>query len=185
MHSGFSLIMDRTYRWAKVIALIALLSACNKAATEEHLPEFTLTGLDGTQTPVRTFRGKLLVLNVWATWCPPCRREMPSLERLSHSVDGKRIAVAGIAADQSVNAVREFLTLYKITFPIFADTPANVANVLGVTVFPETLLVAPDGRIVQRIVGERNWDGPAMLKVLEDAYRGKRTESAPIPPAAS
>ena len=161
---------------AGAIALLALLSACDKPAVEKPVPEFALTGLDGTQTSIHAFRGKLLVLNVWATWCPPCRREMPSLERLSKSADSQRIAVAGIATDQSMNAVREFMAQHGITFRIFTDTPSNVANALGVLVYPETLLIAPDGKIVQRISGERDWDSPAMHKILEDAYQGKRSE---------
>ena len=150
-----------------------MLSACDKPAVEKIVPEqFMLTGLDGTQTPIQSFRGKLLVLNVWATWCPPCRREMPSLERLSKSADPKRFAVAAIATDDSVHAVREFLAQYHITFPIYRDTPTNAANLLGVRIYPETLLIAPDGRIVQRITGEREWDSPEMLKLLEEVYRG-------------
>jgi thiol-disulfide isomerase/thioredoxin len=159
-----------------MVAVLALLGACGKSKVEESLPELTLTGLDGTQTSARSFRGKLLVLNVWATWCHPCRKEMPSLQRLSNKADSKRIIVAGIATDQSVNAVKEFMMLYKISFPIFTDTPSNVANNLGVRVFPETLLISPDGKIVQRIAGDRDWDSPAMLKVLEDAYEGKKSE---------
>lgn len=166
-----------------MMALFAMLSACDQPKVEVLSPELTLTGLDGKQTSIHAFRGKLLVLNVWASWCPPCRREMPSLERLSKSADSKRIAVAGIATDQSINAVREFVSQQKITFDIFMDTPANVATSLGVTIYPETLLIAPDGKIVLRITGEREWDSPAMLKVLEDAYQGK-SSAADIIPAA-
>ena len=176
MHSRFVRIANHTCRLTATVFLLALLSACGKPPAEEYLPDLTLTGLDGTQTSTRTFRGKLLVLNVWATWCPPCRKEMPSLERLSKTADDKRIVVAGIATDQSVNAVREFTTRHNITFRIFTDTPGNVANNLGVRVYPETLLVAPDGKIVQRIAGEREWDSTAMLNILEDAYLGKRSE---------
>ena len=181
MHSR--LVRSYVCRLAGMIALLALLSACDKNATDEYLAEYTLTGLDGAQTSIQAFRGKLLVLNVWATWCPPCRREMPSLERLSKNADNKRIVVAGIATDQSVNAVREFVAKYGITFRIFTDTPGNVANTLDVRVYPETLLIAPDGKIAHRISGERDWDSPAMLKVLEDAYQGKRIESDSIPAA--
>lgn len=176
MHSRFVRIANHTCRLTATVFLLALLSACDKPPVDEYLPDLTLTSLDGAQTSTRTFRGKLLVLNVWATWCPPCRREMPSLERLGKSADSKRIVVAAIATDQSANAVREFMTLHSITFPVFTDTPGNVANNLGVKVYPETLLVAPDGKIVQRIAGEREWDSPAMLKILEDAYLGKRSE---------
>jgi thiol-disulfide isomerase/thioredoxin len=170
-----------------MIGLLVSLSACDTPPVATHIPEFTLTSLDGTKTPIQTFSGKLLVLNVWATWCPPCRREMPSLERLSKNADSKRIVVAAIATDASVHAVQEFLTLHKITFPIYTDTPGNVANNLGVRVYPETLLIAPDGKIVQRIAGERDWDSPEMLKVLEAAYLSRQSDSdiIPVVPAPS
>lgn len=187
MHSRFVRIANHTCRIAGAVALLAMLSACGEPAVEKSLPELTLTGLDGAQTSIHAFRGKLLVLNVWATWCPPCRREMPSLERLSKSADSKRIVVAGIATDQSVNAVREFIAQHGITFHVFVDTPSNIANALDVRVYPETLLIAPDGKMVQRISGEREWDSLAMLKVLEDAYQGKRSESdaTPVAPTQS
>src|SRR4030065_220048 len=69
--------------------------------------QLALPGWDAPRPPLHAFRGKLLVLNVWATWCPPCRREMPSLERLSKSVDGSRIVVAGQSAGSGANAGRE------------------------------------------------------------------------------
>ena len=174
-------MQSRLIRIVGAMTLLALLGACDKPEFEESLPELALTGLDGAKTSIHAYRGRLLVLNVWATWCPPCRREMPSLEHLSKSADSKRIVVAGISTDESVNAVREFVAKYGITFPIFTDTPGNVANVLDVRVYPETLLFAPDGKLVLRISGERDWDIPAMLKILEDAYQGKRIEPDLIP----
>lgn len=162
------------------IALSAMLGACSKppapAVVDEYIPELVLTGLDGTQMSTQKFRGKLLVLNVWATWCPPCRKEMPSLERLSKSVDGRRIAVAGMTVDTDANLVREFLDQTGVTFRNFADPERKFANVLNVQAYPETLLIAPDGKIVYRVLGERDWNSPAMLRVLEDVYQGKRND---------
>lgn len=175
MHSRFVRTTIQICRLAGMIALLATLNACDKPKVDELPPELTLTGLNGTKTSLHTFRGKLLVLNVWATWCPPCRREMPSLERLSKSANREHIVVAGIATDESLNAVREFIAKYGITFDIFTDTPSNVANTLGARVYPETLLIAPDGKLILRIAGERDWDSPAMLKALENAYQGKRS----------
>lgn len=176
MYSRFVRYASQACRMAGAIALLALLGACSRPAVEKSIPELTLTGLDGTRTSLRAFRGKLLVLNVWATWCPPCRREMPSLERLSKNVDGSRIVVAGISVDSDANAVLEFLRQNGVTFRNFRDTPGDIANALGVQVYPETILIAPDGKIVHRIMGERDWSSPAMLRVLEDAFRGRRSE---------
>jgi thiol-disulfide isomerase/thioredoxin len=175
LHLNFVRAAAHVCRAAGMLALLAMLNACDKPKVDELPADVTLTGLNGTQISLQTFHGRLLVLNVWASWCPPCRREMPSLERLSKKADSKHIAVAGIATDQSVNAVREFISQHGISFEIFSDTPMNVANILGVHIYPETLLVSPDGKLIQRISGEREWDSPAMLKALEEAYKGKRS----------
>lgn len=122
------------------------------------------------------FRGKLLVLNVWATWCPPCRREMPSLERLSKNVDGRHIVVAGMSVDTDTNLAREFLDQNGITFRNFIDIDGKSAPALSISIYPETLVVAPDGKILYRVVGERDWDSPAMRQLLEEIYQGKHRE---------
>lgn len=178
MYSKFVWYASQLPRMAGALALLVLLGACSKPAPaiEKSIPELALTGLDGTRTSLQAFRGKLLVLNVWATWCPPCRKEMPSLERLSKSVDSERIVVAGLSADSDTNAVLEFLGQSGITFRNFIDTPENIANALGVRVYPETLLIGPDGRIAQRISGERDWSSPAMQQMLEDTLQGRRSE---------
>jgi len=177
LFSGFAPYLNQACRMAGAIILLALLGACSKPAVEAPIfPKLALTGLDGAQTSLDAFRGKLLVLNVWATWCPPCRKEMPSLERLSKTVDGNRMVVIGLSADSDANAVLEFLSQTGVTFRNFRDTPTNILNVLGVQVYPETLLIAPDGKIVNRIMGERDWSSPDVLRVLEDAYQGKRSE---------
>lgn len=178
MYSKFVRYASQLPRMAGALAMLVLLGACSKPApvVEESIPELALTGLDGARTSLQSFRGKLLVLNVWATWCPPCRKEMPSLERLSKSVDSERIVVAGLSADSDTNAVLEFLGQSGITFRNFIDTPENIANALGVRTYPETLLIGPDGKIAHRISGERDWSSPAMLQMLEDTFQGRLGE---------
>lgn len=164
-------------RLAGVMFMFIMLGACSKpAVVDEYIPELILTSLGGAQISTQTFRGKLLVLNVWATWCPPCRREMPSLERLSKHVDSKRIVVAGVSVDTDTNLALEFLGQNGVTFRNFTDPDRKIAGALSVFAYPETLLIAPDGKIVHRILGERDWNSPDMLRVLEDAYQGKRSE---------
>ncbi|MBI5752281.1 MAG: TlpA family protein disulfide reductase [Hydrogenophilales bacterium] len=165
------------------ISLLALLGACGKPAAllevaeDQPFPELILTGLDGAPASTQAFRGKLLVLNVWATWCPPCRKEMPSLEQLSKTVGGGRIAVVGMSIDGDAKMVREFLTQNDITFRNFIDSDKKIAGALGVRAYPETFLIAPDGKLVRKIMGEQNWSSPAMLQVLEDAYQGRRSQA--------
>lgn len=179
----YSRIGRNVYRLAGVIALLSLLGACDKTAApltvaeDKPFPELVLTDLDGAQVSTQTFRGKLLVLNVWATWCPPCRKEMPSLERLGKSVDSGRIVVAGMSIDGDAKAVRGFLAQNDITFRNFIDPDKRIADSLGVLAYPETFLIAPDGKLVRRISGEQEWSSPAMRQVLEEAYQGRRSRA--------
>lgn len=140
----------------------------------EALPDLRLTGLDGSYLEIGSLRGQVLVLNAWATWCPPCRREMPALQRLSGAMQGRGVMVAGLSVDRDLNLVREFLLAHGITFPQYVDPDMSLANgVLRVVGFPETFIVAPDGRLAARLVGEREWDGPDMIRSLEALARGE------------
>jgi len=176
IRTGFKRQASGYLKTMLIITMLSLVTGCD-LPKESDLPlTVTLNNLNGTRKPISEYRGKLLVLNVWATWCPPCRREMPSLERLSKKANTSHIQVAGIATDESENAVREFVSQHNITFEIYTDTQKNVKETLGVSVFPETLLIAPDGRIVHRVIGEREWDSAAMINTLEELYQGKRKE---------
>lgn len=158
---------------ALALASCSLSDAPAPLAEGQKFPEFVLTGLDGGTASPQAFRGKLLVLNVWATWCHPCRQEMPSLERLARSVDPRRMAVVGLSVDDDKRLVQEFVLQHHVTFPIFVDADMRIANrILGIKAFPATFLIAPDGKLVGRISGERDWDSPAMMRLLEEAYRG-------------
>lgn len=169
----------KSFFWVVALA-VSLLPACKPPAPTgpavgEVFPELALERLDGETATPGSFRGKVLVLNVWGTWCPPCRKEMPSLERLSRKVNAERIAVIGLATDTDPNLVREFLLQYRIDFPMFMDPDRALATgVLRVKAFPETFVVGPDGRLLARVTGGRDWDSPEIIAALEEAARGGR-----------
>ncbi len=118
---------------------------------------FPLGALDST-TPLGDFApplsGRTLVINFWATWCAPCRQEMPDLQRLSDRLDPARYRVVGISVDADGNLIREFVRAYDIRFPIRQDRDRHLASaVLGLEVYPTTFVVSPDGTVVARIDG--------------------------------
>ena len=163
--------------WA--IAMMCALAGCSESKPPDRLvmgqafPALSLQGIDGKQIPLAAFHGKLVVLNVWATWCPPCRKELPSLQRLSHSLDDKRFAIVGLSLDQDNVAVREYLHDRGVTYVNFLDRNLDIAkNVLGMKAYPDTFFIGPDGTLLGRVVGAIDWDNSRMLQALEAAYRG-------------
>ena len=96
--------------------------------------------------------GKTLLINFWATWCAPCREEMPALQKLSDNLDPEHFMVIGISVDEDRNLIREFILQYGIGFPNFQDDKLRLASdLLGIKTFPETFLVSPRGVITRRI----------------------------------
>ena len=162
---------------------LLLLAACDMTpehAAESHervavgdsLSELLLPGLDHDDLQISQLQGKLVVLNVWATWCPPCRRELPSLQRLGEQLDSERFAVLGLSVDDDKHHPREYLIDRKIQISSYIDLDMAIAGKLGAQVFPDTYLIGPDGRLLMNIEGEREWDSPQVVSALEAAFRG-------------
>ena len=113
----------------------------------------------------------MLVLNIWATWCPPCRREIPGLDRLSQTLDPKRFAVIGLSTDDDALLASEFLIQNGITFTNFFDQKGKMSRQLGLQVYPETFVIAQDRTLVRRMTGLRDWSSPDMVNMLEGLYQ--------------
>ena len=137
---------------------------------QQILPPIRLQGIDRANAVTADFRGKVLVLNVWATWCPPCRKEMPSLERLHARLDPARAKIIGLSVEIDEHRVREWLMQSKITFANYLDagTPSARA-LLGINSYPQTFFIGPDGQLIATIVGARDWDDPKWLGLINNA----------------
>jgi thiol-disulfide isomerase/thioredoxin len=144
------------------------IAAAAPGAPGEVLPVLHAVALDGTVVPPQAYRGRLLVLNVWAPWCAPCRREMPSLARLHARLDPARFQVVALAADEDRVAVAEYAGERALPFATWA-TPSRSESLarLAVDRIPTTLVVAPNGRVLARVVGPREWDAPSIVAELE------------------
>lgn len=163
------------------VGMLMLLVACDSTPPsqvdrlryDQPFPALQLTALDGGAASLADYRGKLVVLNIWATWCEPCRRELPNLQALSESLDPARFAVLGLAEDDDPHLVREYLNDKGVRFANYVDPGRALATeVLGVQVFPYTLLIAPDGTFIERVPGPREWQQPEVRQRLERAFRG-------------
>jgi len=161
-----------------LLACMLVFTGCQKAVPGNPqvkegvaFPSVSLATGSGEHVDVETLRGRMVVLNVWATWCSPCRKEMPALERLSHELDPRRFAVIGLSTDRDRWLAEEFLLKNGITFANFFDPDGRVAQRLQLKVYPETFLIAPDGTLIRRVPGLREWDSAEIIAELEDSYR--------------
>lgn len=147
------------------------------AAAEEVLPEYAAVTLDGDSVSLRDYRGEVLLLNVWATWCPPCRREMPSLQAVHEEQGPEGLRVVGVSIDGrgSEDKIRDFLAEYGITYTILHDPEERVLRELGIFGIPTTYLVDRAGRVVQRWMGEADFGAPDIRRTIREALASDET----------
>jgi cytochrome c biogenesis protein CcmG, thiol:disulfide interchange protein DsbE len=121
-------------------------------------PDFTLLSLDGQPAQLREFRGKLVLLNFWATWCAPCLHEMPSMERLYQTFKQTDFVLLAVSMDRQGEAVaKPFADNLKLTFPILLDNTSEVSRQYSVRGLPTTYLIDPDGLLIGVVIGARDW----------------------------
>ena len=164
------------------LALLCLvwlsLAACQRAEAPpvsplqvgQPFPAFMLDFLVRNNEGAPAWQGKLLVLNIWATWCPPCRREMPDLDLLSKTLDPTRFAVIGVSIDGDTQLAEEFLLQHGITFRNFFDKAGELSRPLALKAYPETFLIAPDRTLLRRMTGLHTWASPEMVAVIEGLH---------------
>lgn len=134
------------------------------------LREATMQGLSGPSQKLSEFRGKPLIINVWASWCGPCRAEMSSLERLYRRYGGKNFAMIGISTDDYADKAKAFLQQSPTHFSHFIDSRLMLENMLGANRIPLTLLVDSQGRVLGKYYGAKEWDSPEALALISKAF---------------
>jgi thiol-disulfide isomerase/thioredoxin len=156
----------------------ALAAPAPMLAAGQAFPSFMLDFLARGDAR-HALRGKMLVLNVWASWCPPCRDEMPALDHLSKTLDPRRFAVVGLSTDDDARLATEFLQQHAIGFPNFLDEGGAMSRRLGLDAYPETFVIAADGTLVQRMTGWHDWGSADMRARLERLYQAQPHSAAP------
>lgn len=134
-------------------------------------PDFTLKDLHGNRVALSQYRGKVVFLNFWASWCPPCREEMPSMERLHEVYTGRDFVMLAVNVEQEVKDVRAFLEKHPHNFQVLLDADAKAQNLYGVNRFPETFLIDKSGKIVEHYLGARDWSGVDFLKKINSMMK--------------
>lgn len=153
-----------------------LFAACNK---EEPVPvskplaaDFTLRDLDGKEHKLSDYRGKVVFLNFWATWCPPCREEMPSMERLNEVLGGKDFVMLAVNTDEDIKDLEDFTKGAPHNFTVLSDADGKVQKLYQVFKFPETFVIDRQGRIADHIIGARDWSSTEALKFFNAQIAG-------------
>jgi len=160
---------------AAFLALLLLACSTNVHANApaevkiaEPLRDVAMQGLLVKSKKLSEFRGKPLIINVWASWCGPCRQEMGSLERLSRRFGGKQFNIIGISTDDERSAAQHMVIESKLSFNNYIDNNLILENMLGANTIPLTILVDAKGVVVKKIRGSQVWDSPESLKLISE-----------------
>jgi len=162
-----------------VFFLLAAISSTALAGTPgeveigSYLREAKLQGFDGKTRKFSDFKGKPLLINVWASWCGPCRAEMGSLNRLARRYNGKQFNVIGISTDDDGNAAAAFIKQSNISFENFLDSKVFLENMLGANTIPLTILVDAQGRVLEKARGAYEWDKPETIDAIAEVFHIK------------
>lgn len=158
--------------FAAVVFAFMMTGAATGTEEAQPAPNFTLKSLDGRDVTLDEFRGKYLLINFWATWCGPCKIEMPSLEALYQKFKDDGLALIGISNDMfGARVVKPYVEASKISFPVLLDQRLTVSYKFGVVNLPTTFLVNPKGEIIGILHGPEDWGKPATLRYFENLLK--------------
>ena len=138
----------------------------------QAMPDLAMAGLNGPKRSLASFRGRPLIVNVWASWCSPCRKEAASLERLAWSEAGGRYMIIGISTDDDRNAAVAWLKQSNATLSHFIDSGPRwpLEKSMGASSIPLTVLIDASGRVVARFPGARDWHSADSIKLIERTF---------------
>ncbi len=132
-------------------------------------PDFTFPGLDGKNTSLSNYKGKVVLVNIWATWCPPCVYEMPSMQKLYNEFNGKNFEILAVSIDAAgVDAVAPFMKKHKLSFPALMDPKGTIKSMYRVTGIPESFIIDKQGILVGKIIGPRDWATQEIFGFFQD-----------------
>ena len=174
------MVDNRRYKYAGffvaaviAVAVIILLrvkdspvvpSQPQRAVLGRSAPDITFFDLAGNAVDLKSYRGKVIFLNIWATWCPSCREEMPSMERLYQELKGNDFEILAVSIDSSgATAVAPFMKRHNLSFPALLDPQVKVRNLFGVTGVPESFIIDKEGIVKKVVVGPIDWVSPEMV----------------------
>ncbi|TAM81042.1 MAG: TlpA family protein disulfide reductase [Acidobacteria bacterium] len=133
----------------------------------DRAPGFTLPQLPSGRLSLSQFKGQVVVLNFWATWCPPCVMEAPSLEQFATEMKSQGVTVIGVSVDENAQALSQFVQYYHVSYPVARDPRYSLTHRYGTYKLPETYIIDRDGRVAEKIIGATNWTDPRMITFVK------------------
>lgn len=179
-------------QWVSVFAMLVLLGGLVAVGwlfrdrflpidVGTRAPGFVARDLNGREVELSDLRGEVVLLNIWATWCGPCREEMPSMQRLHERLGPKGLRIVAVSIDGPRGApdasgrpggdVGEFAREHRLTFDIWHDPSGGIQRVYRTTGVPESVLIDQNGRVVKKVIGATEWDDPVNVELIERLLR--------------
>jgi cytochrome c biogenesis protein CcmG/thiol:disulfide interchange protein DsbE len=164
---------DRTLRILLAVAFLAFVWVIKDSFEErivnvgDKAPNFSITTEKGKTVSVSDFGGKVLVLNFWATWCPPCVQEMPSLNQFAATMKDKGVVVLAVSIDKNEKAYKTFLQRTRPAFETAFDPDANISSEYGTFKWPETYVIDKSGKVTQKLISNQDWMDPQIVNGIK------------------
>jgi peroxiredoxin len=184
--------MTARQQWSVVLGVVLLLALTVAAATYylgdefflvgvgSEAPAFTAVTVDGTKRTktLADYKGKIVLVNLWATWCEPCRAEMPSIEKLYQEFGPQGLVIVAVSIDDpgSEDQIRSFVKEYGLTFEVLHDPSKDIARAYQVTGYPESFIIGRDGKILRKVFAAADWSSESN-RALTRALLGSTTAS--------
>jgi cytochrome c biogenesis protein CcmG, thiol:disulfide interchange protein DsbE len=169
--------VDKALRAAILVLTLALVAVVASTLRDrlvvagDSAPGFSVTTDRGQKIALDNFGGKVLVLNFWATWCPPCISELPSLNAMAGELKDSGVVVLGISVDKDEAAYQRFLKKVKLNFETSRDPKAEISSEYGTFKYPETYIIGRDGKVLEKFIADRDWMDPQILARLRGYAR--------------
>ncbi|MBI2688193.1 MAG: TlpA family protein disulfide reductase [Acidobacteria bacterium] len=169
--------IDKALR-AGILLLTVALVAVVASTLRDHVvvagdsaPDFAVTTESGRKISLDNFGGRVLVLNFWATWCPPCINELPSLNQMAAELKGSGVVVLGVSVDKDKAAYDKFLKRVRLNFETSRDPEAAISVDYGTFKYPETYVISREGKVLEKLINEQDWMAPQLLARLRGYAR--------------
>ncbi len=162
-------------RFMYVSVLVSMMQCLYAQAEPLHLVagkppavDFTLKDMNDKLHRLSDYRGRVVIVNFWASWCPPCRAELPSMEQAYQTLKQQGVVMLAINVGEDAETIFNFTADYPVSFPLLLDMDAKVINAYPVIGLPTSYIINPQGRLVYRVIGTREWTEPTLMKSILD-----------------